>query len=39
MPFNGFLLLDDELTTETWGGKETSTPGMSPRCMSGYSSC
>jgi len=27
MPYNGFLLLDDELTTETWGGKDEEPAG------------
>ena len=27
MPYNGFLLLDDELTVETWGGKDDEHAG------------
>ena len=27
MPYNGFLLLDDDLTTETWGGKDDERGG------------
>ena len=27
MPYNGFLLLDDELTAETWGGKDEEHGG------------
>jgi transcriptional regulator with XRE-family HTH domain len=27
MPYNGFLLLDDNLTVETWSGKDEEPPG------------